>query len=182
MKLDQKTFTLKDGKSATLSSAQVEDAQDLLNHLKISHQQSYRLLDRTAQMWEEVSVDEEEKIIKSFLEADRKLLMVARINNIIVAGMGIVGDDRPFRIHSATLGMSIQSSFQNIGLGSLMMETALCQAKEVGLSRLDLAVRVYNKPAIALYEKYGFQKIGLIKNAALIDGKFVDEFSYQKII
>lgn len=41
-----------------------------------------------------------------------------------------------------------------------------------GLTRIELTVREHNKAAIALYEKYGFIKEGVHKNAVRIDGEY----------
>lgn len=43
-----------------------------------------------------------------------------------------------------------------------------------------LAVSTKNKPAIALYKKLGFEKYGVLKNAAIVEGKFVDNILMQK--
>ena len=44
----------------------------------------------------------------------------------------------------------------------------------LGLTRLDLRVYVDNAPAIALYNKFGFEIAGTHKRFALRDGKYVD--------
>jgi RimJ/RimL family protein N-acetyltransferase len=62
------------------------------------------------------------------------------------------------------------------------MQYALTQARELKFHRLELTVRTYNTDAIALYEKAGFQKIGLLKESAFVDGAFVDEYCYQLIL
>ena len=49
-------------------------------------------------------------------------------------------------------------------------------------SRLELTVRTFNPSTIALYEKCGFEKVGLLKNAAFIDGEFMDELIYQRLL
>jgi putative acetyltransferase len=44
----------------------------------------------------------------------------------------------------------------------------------LGLSRLDIRVYVDNAPAIALYEKFGFEIEGTHKRFAYRDGEYVD--------
>ena len=44
--------------------------------------------------------------------------------------------------------------------GSLLMATALQDAKETGILRGVLEVRISNAPAIHLYESFGFRQVG----------------------
>ncbi len=50
------------------------------------------------------------------------------------------------------------------GIGGELLTALLKRAKELRLSFVTLEVRAGNTPAIALYERYGFQKVGLRKN------------------
>ncbi len=49
------------------------------------------------------------------------------------------------------------------GAGNALVLAMLAYARENSITRLVLEVRVSNAPAIALYEKHGFTKIGLRK-------------------
>jgi ribosomal-protein-alanine N-acetyltransferase len=46
------------------------------------------------------------------------------------------------------------------GLGKILVQTALSQAAEEGRQRLTLAVDSRNVPALHLYFRHGFQKVG----------------------
>lgn len=52
----------------------------------------------------------------------------------------------------------------------------------MGIRRLELTVRTFNAPGISLYEKLGFRRVGILNSAALIDGKFVDEYMYERLL
>ena len=55
------------------------------------------------------------------------------------------------------------------------MRAALDMAdNRLNLSRLDLRVYVDNAPAIALYEKFGFEVEGTHRRFAFRDGEYVD--------
>lgn len=109
-------------------------------------------------------------------------MLIALHEDRIVGGLGFVGHQAEFSAKNAAIGMSIQQAYCHSGLGSEMMNYMLSMAKEIGFHRVDLTVRAYNLAGIKLYEKVGFQRIGLQKDAAFIDGKFVDEYSYQLIL
>ncbi len=182
MKIAQKIVKLKDGRSATLKSASPDEAELVLQHLKISHKESYRNLNQGSAHWDTVSVEEESKFLADLEAGKNRFMIVAWVDGKIVGGLGLFSQAAEFVRHNATLGMSIQNAYSNSGLGTHLMNTALENAKQIGLRRIDLTVRTYNTAGIALYEKVGFQRIGLLKEIALIDGQYVDEYSYQLLL
>lgn len=60
--------------------------------------------------------------------------------------------------------VAVKKDYRKKGLGRILVENALKVAKDKGCSFITLEVRVSNLPAIALYEKCGFEKIGERKN------------------
>lgn len=182
MKIPSKIITLKNGKTLTLRSATVADATALLDHLKISHTESYRNLNTNGQYWENMPVADEEKLLAHFEKASNKFMLIADTGHGIVGGLGLFGQEKEFTRHNAGLGISIQNAWAGTGLGTAMVEFALESARKCGLHRIDLTVRTYNTAAMALYEKTGFRRVGLLKDMALIDGQYVDEYYYELIL
>ncbi len=182
MKISPKRVKLKNGTEVMLRSPLASEAENLLSHLRITHSESYRNLNQSAEYWNKFSVEDEAKILTDFENAKNKFMLCAFYNDRIVGGLGFVGYHAEFVRKNGSLGMSIQSEFSNHGLGAAMMQYALELAKEFGFHRVDLTVRTYNRPGIKLYEKLGFLKVGLLKDAAFIDENFVDEYSYQIIL
>ena len=77
---------------------------------------------------------------------------------------------------SAELGMLIGENMdQNQGFGQEAVRLALhfCW-REMNLNRVSLKVRVDNARAIRVYLKCGFEAEGVLRQAAYIDGAFVD--------
>ncbi len=181
MKVKPHEIVLKNGEKVTLRSAAVSNAENLLRHLRITHTESYKNLNQSVNFWSQFSVSDEEKNLTDFESSQSKFMLVADFEGQIVGGLGFVGQQSEFLKHSARIGMSIQHSFCNSGLGTEMMKYALSRGKEGGFHRVELTVRTYNLAGIALYEKSGFKRIGLLKDIAFIDGQFVDEYSYQLI-
>lgn len=60
--------------------------------------------------------------------------------------------------------VAVKKDFRKRGFGSALVENALSVAKEKGCSFITLEVRVSNLSAIALYEKFGFERVGERKN------------------
>lgn len=55
----------------------------------------------------------------------------------------------------------VAAQVRRSGLGSTLMETLLADCEKMELRRLFLEVRESNYPAIALYRKYGFEKVAV---------------------
>lgn len=79
---------------------------------------------------------------------------------------------RPVFSHIGSLGMGIIFGYRGLGVGKKLLHAAIQKAQEKGLTRIELTVREKNKPAIALYKKFGFEIEGIHKNAVLIEGKY----------
>ena len=47
------------------------------------------------------------------------------------------------------------------GMGAAVLEHLIAEASSRGCEQLSLEARVSNTPAISLYERYGFLKVGL---------------------
>lgn len=182
MKIEPKTITLKNKQTVILRSPEVHEAQKFLDHLFITHSESYKFLESTAEPWKNFPLKKEEEIIEHFIATSNKFLVTAFIGDVIVGGLGVMGDARPFRTHCARLGMSIQKAYHNQGLGTQAMKYALENTAKAGLTRIELTVRDYNTSAIKLYENFDFKKVGTLNNAAMIDGELVNEYLYEKIL
>lgn len=70
------------------------------------------------------------------------------------AGVWIIMDEG----HLTTLAVSCQ--WQQCGVGSLLLEHLIAEAKKRGATRMTLEVRVSNSKAQKLYKKYGFLPCG----------------------
>ena len=73
------------------------------------------------------------------------------------AGYWFDGDDAQIM----TIGVAKQ--YQRKGIASKLLSTMIKTAKQIGAKRMLLEVRVDNVPALALYERFGFVKMGLRK-------------------
>lgn len=121
-------------------------------------------------------IEEVTRFVKNALES-KWIYYIAVINGEIIGWCNIGKLNRPIYLHIGQLGMGVVSEHRGKGIGSALLNTAITAAKENGLTRIALSVRSPNKPAIALYEKFGFAHEGTHKNAILLDGEYEDEYS-----
>ncbi len=79
----------------------------------------------------------------------------------IIGWCDISALDRPVFAHIGSLGMGVLASYRGLGIGKRLMQMSIQKAEQKGLTRIELTVREKNKPAITLYEKFGFEKEGM---------------------
>ena len=120
----------------------------------------------------DVTVD----FINSLSEDDRAFVAVEKKGEI--AGMAVMLKNRCFRRrHSAMLAVMVAPYYQEKGIGTALIKKLLVEADgKLALHRIELLVLTENKAAINLYKKFGFKIEATRKNAAVKDGKFVDEY------
>ena len=83
--------------------------------------------------------------------------------------------------HRGTLGMGLLAAHRRKGLGLRLIQMALVRAERLGFVRVELDVHADNAPAIALYEKVGFIREGVMRNAFFADGAYRDAIAMSII-
>jgi putative acetyltransferase len=77
--------------------------------------------------------------------------------------------------------MAVHDDYTGRGVGSALMQAMIDQADRwLGLKRLELTVWTDNHRAIALYERFGFEREGVLRDYALRDGVFVDALAMAR--
>lgn len=71
-------------------------------------------------------------------------------------------DDISGEVFIGTIG--VESEFQNKGIGTKLLNKVISYCQEHKSDLLTLEVRISNEPAIKLYEKLGFENLGIRKN------------------
>jgi ribosomal protein S18 acetylase RimI-like enzyme len=95
----------------------------------------------------------------------------------VVGWCDLSSPNRPIYAHTGLLGMGVIADYRRQGIGEKLVLTTLEQAKEIGLTRIELTVREPNKAAFALYKKLGFVEEGVHRNAARVDSNYEDVIS-----
>jgi RimJ/RimL family protein N-acetyltransferase len=87
----------------------------------------------------------------------------------------------PAQAHRGTLGMGVVPAHRGRGRGSRLIEAALARAHAADFVRIELDVYEDNAPAIALYERTGFVREGVVRAAVLIDGEYRDAIAMARV-
>ena len=110
-------------------------------------------------------------------------------NLVAVVGDRVVGmlsvhtfPNRPRRRHVGAIGISVHDEWQGKGIGTALMQAGVDLAdKWLNLLRLELEVYTDNESAIRLYERYGFEREGTLRQHAFRDGHYVDSYMMARL-
>lgn len=76
--------------------------------------------------------------------------------------------------HKAELGIAVHDNYQNLGIGTALLNHILGIARKRGLKKVYLTVNAKNTKAIALYKKAGFEVEGTLRNEMFLKGEYLD--------
>lgn len=183
MIFDEKKILLKDGTSAVLKTPEIEDAEKQLDCIKATTvETSY--FSRTIEDWNGFTVENEKEWIKGVRESDNSLVISCYIDDEIAGNCDITFKTGSKTSHRATVGISIQKKYWNIGIGTAMFtELIKAAVNHKGTEIIDLEFVDGNDRAKALYEKFGFKIVSVKPNFyKLKDGAYQDLFYMQKYL
>jgi RimJ/RimL family protein N-acetyltransferase len=83
-------------------------------------------------------------------------------------------DLRPIRAHTGMLGIGVLAHQRGRGIGSALLRKTLNGARAFGFTRVELAYRAGNSGVARLYERFGFVREGMQRNAVRLDGMYED--------
>lgn len=116
-----------------------------------------------------------EDFLRSLGERDR--CFVAAENGEAVGFAVMLVNKEECRAHSAFIAVMVDSDFQQRGIGERLLARVVdCADNEFALHRLELLVLTDNARAIKLYRRHGFEVEATKHNAAVVRGRFADEY------
>ncbi|WP_211748632.1 GNAT family N-acetyltransferase [Paenibacillus sp. Marseille-Q4541] len=71
-------------------------------------------------------------------------------------GFGYLSDDVP------ELGMALVKGYRGQGMGTALLTRLFEEMKRIGIKRVSLSVDPNNLPAVTLYQRFGFQEVGMV--------------------
>lgn len=179
MIIEEKYITLKDGRRALLRSPMVEDAQALVDFLRMVSAETDFLLRGADDPV--IPVEDERKFIENSRESEVSAMICCFVEEDgeyrHAANCGVNYNPRRKIAHRANLGISVLKEFWGLGIGTALMNEAEKIAREWGKTQLELEFVEGNSRARALYEKCGFRIAGIHPDAFLMpDGSFCNEY------
>jgi putative acetyltransferase len=108
--------------------------------------------------------------------------LVAVVDGKVVGNIGLHRETAHRRSHAAGVGMAVHDAYAGRGVGTALMAAVVDLAERWwNIKRLELSVYADNARAIALYERFGFQREGLFRAYAWRDGAYVDSLAMARL-
>jgi ribosomal protein S18 acetylase RimI-like enzyme len=166
--------------SVTIRPIVPEDAEGLIAHwIRIASEPEIYVSYTSEEA--SIPVEKEREAIRKNLE-ERNLCLVTETGGEIVAHLCCLVE-RTYSItrHTATLGMSVDRSYRNRGIGTRLMDRAINWAQENRIVRLQLEVYAENSPAIHLYDRFGFEVEGRKRMYAYQRDRYYDSLIMSRL-
>lgn len=161
MKITEQKCTLKNGEACVLRSPEAADAKQMIAYLtELPHTTDYML-----RYPEEADFDllEEQQMLERMGNDPLAAFIACFSGDRIIGNVGLypVLQYKKMR-HRCEIGIGVCAAYRGQGVGSILLEQAIAYAKSLGYEQMELDVVSENKAALALYQKFGFQKVGQI--------------------
>lgn len=103
-------------------------------------------------------------------------IMLLAMDGDDIAGIGTIGSGNKIKSrHQGELGIVVAKKYQAKGIGSEIINRLLDFCRGNGITtRVQLDTSCNNDVAVKLYERFGFEIEGRLKNTQLLDGEYSD--------
>jgi L-phenylalanine/L-methionine N-acetyltransferase len=126
----------------------------------------------TTEMWR--AVGDERRYLRAARRHADAAVFVVEDDGTVVGRLSLARDPHPASRHVADLGLMVALDHRRRGIGRALLDRAVAWAREAGVRKLELHVFPWNRPAIALYESFGFVQEGYRKAHYQRSGEDVD--------
>ncbi len=151
----------------------IEDAKSIIEYLNKVGGESDNLLFGKDEF--HLTEEQEMEYINKVNKDTNALMILGLINNEIVGIAQVYGSNRKRIVHNSEIAISVRKKYWSVGIGSAIMSELIRFARESGKKNISLGVKANNQKALKLYEKFGFQKIGIHKDYFNINGTYHDK-------
>jgi RimJ/RimL family protein N-acetyltransferase len=158
--LYEKSVTLKNGQSCLLRSPRASDAQAILDHMRLTSGETDNMLRYPDEV--RMTPEQEAAYLEQIAAAPNAVMIAAELDGALVANGGFNPVSALDKCrHRCELGISIRESCWHLGLGTAIIEGLIGCARQAGYLQMELDAVEDNARAVALYERFGFTRIGV---------------------
>ena len=145
--------------SVRIRAADPGDAEQLTRLAEAVSSEPEGWLISTGGEWR--SVGDERRYLKALRRYPHAAVLVAESDDgTLVGRLSVARDTHPASAHVADLGLMVAQTARRQGVGRALLEAAVDWARGAGIRKLELHVFPWNEAAIALYERFGFEREG----------------------
>ena len=121
------------------------------------------------------SAGDERRYLRAIRRYPHAAVYVAEAEDgAIVGRLSLARDQHPASRHVADIGLMVAATHRRRGIGQALLAVAVEWARENDVRKLELHVFPWNEPAIALYERFGFEREGYRKRHYRRDDDYAD--------
>ena len=151
--MEQKTYTLNDGREVHLRPLHPSDKEQLV--------QLYRSMSDSALRWTKAPTGEQ---IEQIIQYPDYYISIVTEHNDMIIGHGEIKKDSEKR--NGDLNIHLHQDYHGVGLGTVMMIALMSDANGQELHRINLQVAAENRKAVRLFRKFGFQQQRTIRETS----------------
>ncbi|MFA5933065.1 MAG: GNAT family protein [Microgenomates group bacterium] len=135
---------------------------------------------------EQVSLEDEQKYLDNQLKGigEGTVAMLLVFDGIKLIAVSDINMKDKAEKHIGYFGISVAKEYRGKGIGGLLMDLVIKEAEKnlKDLKIIELSVFSDNPVAMSLYEKFGFQKFGILPEGVLHADVPVDHiYMYKKV-
>lgn len=168
-----------------LRKAEPKDAAKILEYCKTVGSETENLTFGSEGVT--ISLEREQTYLESIYNSEKNLYLLAIFRNRTeklqagnpteeIAGCCVLTSYAKLRLsHRAEISLTVKKKFWGQGIGTKLLRAALDFAKHTAKTKIvSLEVRSDNSRAVALYKKFGFEKIGTFEGFLNIGDSYID--------
>jgi RimJ/RimL family protein N-acetyltransferase len=158
--IQRKSIKCKTGETIVLRPATQVDSNKI-NSLAVEVFNTSNYLITSPEEFSSFTEEQQQERLKKYEDDDGNLILVAEFSDELIGMIDFQNGKRRRIAHKGSFGMSVRSTWRNKGVGHLLLQGLIEWVKEhPAIEIINLSVMEENRPAIALYSKFGFEKIG----------------------
>jgi len=181
MIVEDKWFTLKDGRKALIRNPKEEDIEGMLNYLRVSAEETEFII-RYPEECMKYTYEGEKQLFVEWEKSENDFALVCVVDGEVAGNCHLRCCTSLKTRHRANIGIALMKKYWNLGIGTRFFEEMVAFAKtKDGITQLELEFIEGNSRAQALYEKMGFRICAVHPNAIkLKDGRLLNEYMMIK--
>lgn len=165
-------YSLRDGRTVILRTPKISDLNDLLKYINsLVDEDAMILLDK------KMNKKDEKKWLMNEIKTIKEGPLITFVAEIDYHAIGMVNLSigKYKESHLGTIGMGIVNGYRDLGLGRIMLNKIIKEAKKRKLKLLHIAAFSKNHRALHLYRSIGFKDVGIFPKRIRYKNGYDDE-------
>lgn len=166
--------TLRDGSKLLIRRAEEKDAEQLIAYMNLVGGESDFLTYGKDEC--RFTAEGERQFLRDQKNSPSSLFLVGFVGEELVCSANLAGESKERLAHNCELGITVRKKYWNQGAASALLAELIRFAKENQILKvIHLDVYGNNENAIRLYQKFGFQAVGRLKDYFRVGGSYYDD-------